>query len=206
MRKANIERKTKETDINLYLNLDGKGKAEINSGNGFFDHMLTLFCGHSKIDMTLDCKGDTDVDFHHSAEDIGICLGLALKETLGDKKGIMRYGEVILPMDEALILCALDFSGRAFLSYNVPTKATVVCDKEGNEVSKTNSFDTELSEEFFLSVVRNAGLTLHIKKLDGTNTHHIIEGVFKAFGRCLRSAVSFDKQFIDEIPSTKGSL
>ncbi len=206
MRTANITRKTKETDITLSLNLDGKGLAQIDSGNGFFDHMLTLLCGHSKIDMTLVCKGDTEVDFHHSAEDIGICFGSALKDALGDKKGIVRYGDIILPMDEALILCALDFSNRSFLAYNVPTKATAICDKDDNTVSKTNTFDTELVEEFLLALVRNCGLTLHIKKLDGTNTHHILEGVFKALGRTLRNAISYDIKFLDEIPSTKGSL
>lgn len=206
MRTAIIERKTKETDILLQINLDGKGIADVNSGNGFFDHMLTLLCGHSKMDMKLICKGDIEVDFHHSAEDIGICFGLALKKALGDKKGIIRYGDIILPMDEALIMCALDFSGRTLLAYNVPTKATVICDKDGNSVSETASFDTELVEEFFYGVVRNAEFTLHIKKLDGNNTHHIIEGVFKAFGRTLRKALAFDKDFLNEIPSTKGSL
>lgn len=206
MRTAYIERKTKETDISLQLNLDGKGNAKVDSGNGFFDHMLTLLCGHSKMDITLVCKGDTEVDFHHSAEDIGICFGLALNKALGDKKGIIRYGDITLPMDEALILCALDFSGRAFLSYNVPTKATALCDKDDVSVSKLGIFDTELVEEFFYGVVRNADLTLHIKKLDGTNTHHIIEGVFKAFGRTLRKAISLDAMFLNEIPSTKGSL
>lgn len=206
MRTASLERKTKETDISLSINLDGKGIANVDSGNGFFNHMLTLLCGHSKMDINLVCKGDTEVDFHHSAEDIGICLGIALKKALDDKKGIVRYGDIILPMDEALILCALDFSGRGFLAYNVPTKATTLCDKDDIEVSKVGVFDTELVEEFFYGVVRNADLTLHIKKLDGTNTHHIIEGVFKAFGRALRKAISYDTKFIDEIPSTKGSL
>lgn len=206
MRTASLERKTKETDITLFINLDGKGIADVNSGNGFFDHMLTLLCGHSKMDINLVCKGDTEVDFHHSAEDIGICFGQALKKALGNKKGIVRYGDIILPMDEALILCALDFSGRGFLSYNVPTKATALCDKDDVAVSKALVFDTELVEEFFYGVVRNADLTLHIKKLDGTNTHHIIEGVFKAFGRALRKAISYDTKFLDEIPSTKGSL
>ncbi len=206
MRKASVNRKTKETEITLDINLDGKGIAKVNSGNGFFDHMLTLLCGHSKMDINLDCKGDTFVDFHHSAEDIGIALGTAIKNALGDKRGIVRYGDIILPMDEALILCAMDFSGRAYLNYQVETKATAIVDKNGEQVSINNLFDTELAQEFFFALTRNADMTLHIKKLEGTNTHHIIEGVFKAFGRALRKAISFDKDFLEEIPSTKGSL
>ncbi|NCA92278.1 imidazoleglycerol-phosphate dehydratase HisB [bacterium] len=206
MRKAEVKRQTKETDITLEINLDGRGIAEVESGNGFFDHMLTLLCGHSKIDMKLICIGDIAVDFHHSAEDIGIALGLAIKTALGDKRGIVRYGDIILPMDEALILCSMDFSGRGYLNYKVETRATTIVDKSEDKVSITNLFDTELSEEFFCALTRNADMTLHIKKLDGTNTHHIIEGVFKAFGRALRRAISFDKDFLDEIPSTKGKL
>ncbi len=206
MRKASVNRKTKETDIALEINLDGKGIAEVDSGNGFFNHMLTLLCGHSKIDIKLVCKGDTDIDFHHSAEDIGIALGTAIKTALGDKKGIVRYGDIILPMDEALILCAMDFSGRGYLNYQVETKATAIVDKNEEQVSIKSIFDTELAQEFFFAFTRNADMTLHIKKMEGSNTHHILEGVFKAFGRTLRKAISFDKEFLDEIPSTKGSL
>lgn len=206
MRQGVINRRTKETDITVTLNLDGTGKAEIATGSGFFNHMLELFASHGRFDLKVKAVGDTDVDFHHTAEDIGIVLGTALKSNLGDKKGIKRYGSIILPMDEALILCALDFSGRSFLAYDVSLKATKMSD-EGEEIpAVVGSFDTELVEEFLLAFVRNAGLTLHIKQLAGANTHHIIEGAFKAFGRALCEAVAIDAKFIDEIPSTKGSL
>ncbi len=195
MRTSTINRKTAETDISLTLELDGSGSAEINSGCGFLDHMLTLFAKHGKFDLTLTCNGDTYVDDHHTAEDIGISLGQAFSEAIGNKMGICRYGDVILPMDEALILSAVDLSGRGLLSYGltIPTE-------------KVGTFDTELCEEFWLSFVRNAAITLHIKQLSGTNSHHIIEGSFKAVARALREAVSIDREFADEIPSTKGVL
>ncbi|MBQ3265437.1 MAG: imidazoleglycerol-phosphate dehydratase HisB [Ruminococcus sp.] len=195
MRTAEINRKTNETDIRLSLNLDGTGKSEIHSGVGFLDHMLTLFARHGRFDLTLTCDGDTYVDDHHSVEDIGIALGQAFEKALGDKRGIIRYGSFILPMDETLILCAVDISGRSYLNFDlhIPTE-------------KVGAFDTELAEEFFLGFVRNANLTLHIKQLEGKNSHHIIEGTFKAFGRTMKQAVAVDEDFRDEIPSTKGVL
>ncbi|MBQ2686524.1 MAG: imidazoleglycerol-phosphate dehydratase HisB [Clostridia bacterium] len=195
MRNVQIERKTAETDISLFIELDGKGKSEIESGCGFLDHMLTLFSSHSRSDIKLTCKGDTQVDYHHTAEDIGIALGAAIKKAIGDKKGINRYGSFILPMDEALIMCAIDISGRSHLSFSldIPTE-------------RVGDFDTELVEEFFTALTREAGITLHLKKLDGKNSHHIIEGAFKAFARALRIAVSIDPSLGDEIPSTKGVL
>ena len=195
MRNVQIERKTAETDISLFIELDGKGKSEIESGCGFLDHMLTLFSSHSRSDLKLTCKGDTQVDYHHTAEDIGIALGSAIKKAIGDKKGINRYGSFILPMDEALIMCAIDISGRSHLSFSldIPTE-------------RVGDFDTELVEEFFTALTREAGITLHIKKLDGKNSHHIIEGAFKAFARALRIAVSIDPTLGDEVPSTKGVL
>ena len=195
MRSAEIRRKTAETDIYLCLNLDGTGKSDIDSGCGFMNHMLTLFSSHGRFDLTVKCIGDTDVDFHHSAEDIGICLGDAFSEALGDKKGIRRYGDTILPMDEALIMSAVDFSGRDYLGYmmNIPTE-------------KVGEFDTELVEEFWLAFVRRAGCALHIRSLSGKNSHHIIEGAFKSVGRSLREAVGIDPRFANEIPSTKGVL
>jgi imidazoleglycerol-phosphate dehydratase len=195
MRTAEIKRKTNETDITLVLNLDGTGKSEINSGNGFMDHMLTLFAKHGRFDLTVICNGDTEVDFHHSAEDIGICLGKAFKEALGDMKGIYRYGDIILPMDETLILASVDISGRDYLNYdvNIPTPAV-------------GGMDTELIEEFFISFVRNSDITLHIKQLEGKNSHHIIEGIFKAVSRALCKAVFEDLTLGGEIPSTKGLL
>lgn len=195
MRVAEINRKTKETDIYLKLCLDGKGDSKIDTGCGFFDHMLTLFASHSRFDLTVTCQGDTDVDYHHSIEDIGIALGSALKNALGDKRGITRYGSMILPMDETLILSAVDISGRAHLQYSLDIPA-----------QKVGEFDTELTEEFFISLVRNADLTLHIKQLSGSNSHHIIEGTFKSVARTLRQAVAIDPNFADEIPSTKGVL
>ena len=195
MRKSEISRKTNETDISLSLCLDGTGKSEIDTGIGFLDHMLDLFAKHGRMDLSVKCKGDTFVDFHHSAEDIGIVLGQAFKEAVGDKKGIKRYGNMLLPMDESLILASLDISGRAFLKYDlmIPTQ-------------KVGEMDTELIEEFFISFVRNADITLHIKQLDGTNSHHIIEGAFKAVARAIREAVSIDEKAKDEIPSSKGLL
>ena len=195
MRKAEIKRTTKETDVSLSLTLDGRGKSEIDTGVGFLDHMLTLFASHGRFDLSITCKGDTKVDDHHSVEDIGICLGLALKEALGDCRGICRYGSMLLPMDEALVQCVLDVSGRPYLVYRmeIPTE-------------KVGSFDTELVEEFLLALVRNAGITLHVRQLDGSNSHHIIEGLFKALGRALAAAVRLNPDCMNEIPSTKGSL
>ena len=195
MRTAKIIRDTAETKIKLSLSLDGKGESSINSGCGFMDHMLTLFTHHGGFDLTLSCQGDTYVDDHHTVEDIGICLGQAFAEALGDKKGICRYGNMILPMDEALILSAVDFSGRGYLGYglSVPTE-------------KVGSFDTELVEEFFMAFVRTAGCTLHFQQLSGKNSHHIIEGAFKSVARSLRQAVAIDGRFSDLLPSTKGVL
>lgn len=195
MRSVNLHRKTAETDIKLSLNLDGAGKGKISTGCGFLDHMFTLFSKHARFDLDIKCVGDVQVDYHHSAEDIGICLGKAFAKALDDMKGIERYGDIILPMDETLILCATDISGRAHLEYDVeiPTE-------------KIGDFDSELVEEFFLAFVRNANVTLHIKKLNGRNSHHIAEGVFKAFGRTMAKAVKINEAFKDEIPSTKGVL
>ena len=195
MRAAEIIRKTAETDIALSLNLDGKGDSNINTGCGFLDHMLTLFAKHGRFDLDIFCKGDVEVDYHHTAEDIGISLGLAFADALGDKRGICRYGNMILPMDEALILSAVDFSGRGYLGYDmqIPT-------------AKVGDFDTELVEEFWLGFIRNACCTLHIKQLAGKNSHHIIEGAFKSVARSLRAAVAIDAEFANEIPSTKGVL
>ena len=195
MRTAKIERVTFETNIALFLNLDGSGKSEISSGCGFLDHMLTLFSRHARFDLSLKCVGDTFVDFHHTAEDIGICLGKAFSQALGDKKGIVRYGDTALPMDEALILSAVDISGRGELFFDLPITT-----------EKVGDFDTELCEEFFIAFSRNAGITLHIKELAGKNSHHIIEGTFKSVARSLKTAVSIDKDFSEEIPSTKGML
>lgn len=195
MRTAEIRRKTAETDIQLDLNIDGIGKSEISTGVGFLDHMLTLFSRHGRFDLNLVCKGDVDVDDHHSVEDIGICLGKAFAEAAGDMRGIKRYGSMILPMDETLILCAVDISGRSYLNFglDIPTE-------------KVGTFDTELAEEFFQAFVRNFPITLHIKQLEGKNSHHIIEGTFKAFGRAMKNAIEKDIKYADEIPSTKGVL
>ena len=195
MRTAAIQRTTAETDIALRLNLDGKGVSEIATGVGFLDHMLTLLAVHGRLDLSVSCRGDTQVDDHHSVEDVGIALGQALKKALGDKRGVRRYGDVILPMDEALVLCAVDLSGRSCLRYGleIPTE-------------KVGTFDTELVEEFFSALCREAGLTLHLKQLDGTNSHHIIEAAFKAFGRALHDAASIDPGAADAVPSTKGLL
>ncbi len=195
MRNATIARKTAETDITLTLCLDGTGKAEIASGVGFLDHMLTLFAKHGRFDLSVSCQGDLAVDAHHTVEDIGICLGQAFAQALGQKRGICRYGSTTLPMDEALILSAVDLSGRAYLDYDLTLPAAQI----GN-------FDTELGEEFFLAFVRNAGATLHIRQLAGKNTHHILEGAFKSVGRTLKAAVAIDAATKDEIPSTKGVL
>lgn len=195
MRTAVINRKTKETDISLALNLDGKGNSNIDSGCGFLDHMLTLFSKHARFDLDLTCKGDTEVDYHHTAEDIGIALGGAFTKALGDKKGIVRYGNFLLPMDETLIMSAVDISGRSHLSYSVDVRA-----------KKVGDFDTELVEEFFEAFVRNAKITLHIIKMSGKNSHHILEGVYKSVARSLKEAVAIDKEYEDEIPSTKGVL
>lgn len=195
MRTAEITRTTAETTITLRLCLDGTGASQVQSGVGFLDHMLTLFAKHSRFDLTLTCTGDTQVDDHHSVEDIGIVLGQALCQALGDKRGIRRYGSCILPMDEALILCAADLSGRSCLRLQaqIPTE-------------KVGTFDTELVEEFFQALTREARLNLHLRQLDGTNSHHIIEAMFKALGRTLRQAVAIDPDCRDEIPSTKGVL
>lgn len=195
MRTAEIIRKTAETDIKLKIDLDGSGKSSIETGCGFMDHMLTLFAKHGRFDIDIVCKGDNYVDDHHTVEDIGISLGKAFAEALGDKKGITRYGSMMLPMDEALILTAVDISGRGYLGFDmqIPTQ-------------KVGTFDTELVEEFFLGFVRNADCTLHIKQLAGTNSHHIIEGAFKSFGRSMKQAVKIDADYADEIPSTKGVL
>lgn len=195
MRKGEINRTTAETNIALSIELDGTGKSEISTGCGFLDHMLTLFASHGRFDLSVSCKGDVDVDYHHSVEDIGICLGKAFAEAVGNCKGIKRYGNMMLPMDESLVLCALDVSGRAYLNYGLDIKA-----------EKIGDFDTELIEEFFLAFVRNANITLHIKQLDGKNAHHIAEACFKAFARALRQAVEIDEKAQNEIPSTKGVL
>ena len=195
MRKAEISRKTNETDINLSLNLDGTGNYSIDTGCGFLNHMLDLFSKHSRIDLSVTCKGDIEVDFHHTAEDIGIALGEAIKEAAGNKAGIKRYGHIILPMDEALILAAVDFGGRAYLGFDVQIPSP-----------KVGEFDTELIEEFFAAFTRCSGMNLHIKKLDGRNSHHIIEGVFKAVARALAISIEIDPKLCGEIPSTKGVI
>ena len=195
MRTAEIIRKTGETDIALRLNLDGSGKANIATGCGFLDHMLTLFARHGRFDLDVTCKGDTWVDDHHTVEDIGIALGQAFAQALGDKRGIYRYGDVALPMDETLILSAVDISGRGYLGYALQIPA-----------QKVGTFDTELVEEFWLAFIRNAQITLHIRQLAGTNSHHIIEGAFKSVARSLRAAVAIDPVAANEIPSTKGVL
>ncbi len=195
MPSAEITRKTGETEIQLVLKTDGNGTSKINSGCGFLDHMLTLFAKHGRFDLELTCKGDTEVDYHHSVEDIGICLGKAFRQALGSCAGIARYGSMLLPMDEALVLCAVDISGRAYLACNLEIPA-----------QKVGDFDTELVEEFLTAFVREAAITLHVRRLDGKNSHHIIEAVFKALARALASAVAVDAARSDEIPSTKGVL
>ncbi|MBR4575713.1 MAG: imidazoleglycerol-phosphate dehydratase HisB [Clostridia bacterium] len=195
MRQAEIIRKTGETDIRILLNADGTGEREISTGVGFLDHMLELFARHGRFDLKVACTGDTRVDDHHTTEDIGIALGLALDKALGDRKGITRYGQTILPMDESLILSAVDLSGRGLLAYDlqIPTE-------------KVGTFDTELTEEFFRALAHNARMTLHLRQLAGSNSHHIIEGAFKSVARSLRAAVKIDPEYAEEIPSTKGVL
>ena len=195
MRSASVTRKTGETDITLMLNLDGTGASSLSTGCSFLDHMLTLFAKHGHFDLTVACQGDTWVDDHHTVEDIGICLGDAFAQALGDLRGVTRYGSITLPMDEALILTAVDLSGRGMLCYGLelPTE-------------KVGTFDTELTEEFFLAFVRRAGITLHIRQLAGKNSHHIIEGAFKSTARSLRQAVAIDPAWAGEVPSTKGVL
>ena len=195
MRCAVIERKTAETDIYLKLELDGTGTSEVATGCGFLDHMLTLFAKHGRFDLTVRCQGDTWVDDHHTVEDVGIALGQAFCQALGDKRGIYRYGDTTLAMDESLILTSVDISGRAFLGYalKIPTQ-------------KVGTFDTELTEEFFLGFVRNSLMTLHLRQLAGSNSHHIIEGTFKSVARSLRKAVAIDQAFASDVPSTKGVL
>lgn len=195
MRTAEIRRETAETSISLSLSLDGSGMSEVDTGVGFLDHMLTLFARHGRMDLRVKADGDNYVDDHHTVEDTGIALGQAFRKALGDKRGICRYGSCTLPMDEALIMTAVDISGRPHLSYGleIPTE-------------KVGSFDTELTEEFWLGFVRNAGITLHMRQLAGKNSHHIIEGAFKSAARSLRQAVAIEEEFADEIPSTKGLL
>lgn len=195
MRTAQIERATAETVISLTLNLDGTGVSDCRTGCGFLDHMLTLFARHGRFDLSVACKGDTAVDYHHTVEDIGICLGKAFAEAVGDKKGIVRYGDMTLPMDEALILSAVDISGRGGCYYDlqIPTQ-------------NVGDYDTELDQEFWIAFAQNAGITLHIRQLAGRNSHHIMEGAFKSVARSLKTAVRIDPDFSDEIPSTKGML
>ena len=195
MRTASVIRKTAETDISLTLCLDGKGESTIKTGCGFLDHMLILFAKHGRFDLSVSCIGDTYVDYHHTVEDVGICLGQAFSKALGDKKGIIRYGNMLLPMDETLILSAVDISGRGgfYPTMNIPTQ-------------KVGDFDTELCLEFWIAFARDAGMTLHVQQLAGSNSHHIIEGIFKSVARSLKTAVAIDPAFADEIPSTKGML
>ena len=195
MRTAAIERKTAETDIRLTLTLEGAGLSDVDTGCCFMDHMLTLFAKHGRFDLAVRCAGDTNVDYHHTVEDLGIVLGAAFSQALGDKRGISRYGSCVLPMDEALILTAVDLSGRAYLGFELPLAA-----------QKVGDFDTELVKEFFMAFARSAACTLHIRELAGENTHHVIEGAFKSFGRTMRAAAAIDPEAADEIPSTKGML
>lgn len=195
MRTSQFTRNTAETQISIKLNLDGSGESEIATGCGFLDHMLTLFSRHGRFDLNVRCVGDTQVDYHHTVEDIGIALGTAFSQALGDKRGICRYGDTTLPMDEALILTAVDISGRSYLGFDLPIPT-----------QKVGEFDTELVEEFWLGFVRKAELTLHFKELAGSNSHHIIEGAFKSAARSLKKAVLIDPSYADEIPSTKGVL
>lgn len=195
MRTADIQRDTQETRISLRLCLDGTGKSDVATGLGFLDHMLTLFARHGDFDLTVRCDGDTEVDGHHSVEDIGICLGKAFSEALGDKRGICRYGQFLLPMDETLVLCACDLSGRDYLGWSVELPA-----------AKVGDFDTELAKEFWLAFVRSCPGSIHIRQMAGENTHHILEAVFKGMGRTLKAAVALDEKHLGEIPSTKGTL
>ena len=195
MRTASIQRDTRETRIKLSLNLDGTGRAEVSTGCGFLDHMLELFARHGDFDLSAVCQGDVRVDYHHSVEDIGICLGKAFQEALGDKRGLVRYGQFLLPMDETLVLCAVDLSGRDYLGWAVDLPA-----------AKAGDFDTELAKEFWLGFVRNCLGSLHIRQMAGENTHHILEAVFKGAGRALKEAASLDPKHLNEVPSTKGVL
>lgn len=195
MRTSEIKRKTAETDILLSLCLEGTGRADVHTGCGFLDHMLTLFAGHGRFDLTVSCTGDTWVDDHHTVEDVGICLGMAFAQALGEKRGITRYGSFALPMDETLILAAADLSGRSYLGYSLDIPA-----------QKIGTFDTELVEEFFLAFVRQCPMSLHIRKLSGINSHHIAEGAFKAVARAMKEAVKVDGAAPDCVPSTKGVL
>lgn len=195
MRSGTVNRKTAETDIDLSLCIDGSGESSVDTGVGFLDHMLTLFARHSGFNLAVTCRGDVHVDDHHSVEDIGICLGTAFASAIGDKRGISRYGSALIPMDEALVLAAVDVSGRGKAVY----EAQIPCQKVG-------TFDTELAEEFFESFARFSGVTLHIRQISGANGHHIIEGMFKAFARALSAAVQLDERFADMVPSTKGVL
>ena len=195
MRKAEISRKTGETKIELSLCLDGTGASSVDTGCGFLDHMLTLFAKHARYDLSVKCEGDTNVDYHHTVEDVAICLGKAFDEAIGEKRGIVRYGDIALPMDEALILSAVDISGRAYLGYALDIPAY-----------KVGDFDTELCQEFFMAFVREAKITLHIRQLAGVNSHHIIEGAFKSVARALSKASEIDQRFSNEIPSTKGVI
>ncbi len=195
MRTADIKRATGETQISLTLNLDGTGKSQCITGCGFLDHMLTLFARHGRFDLDVTCKGDTWVDYHHTVEDVGICLGKAFAQALGEKKGIVRYGDITLPMDESLILAAVDISGRGGCYYDLQIPA-----------QKVGDFDTELGLEFWTAFARDAGMTLHLRQLAGTNSHHILEGSFKAAARALKAAVAIDRDFPQEVPSTKGVL
>ena len=195
MRTAEINRKTAETDISLKINLDGTGVSDCRTGCGFLDHMLTLFAKHGRFDLNVTCVGDTHVDYHHTVEDVGICLGKAFAQALGERKGIIRYGDTTLAMDESLILTAVDISGRGgcYYALKIPTE-------------KVGDFDTELCQEFLIAFAQNAGLTLHVRQLAGSNSHHIIEGTFKSLARSMKKAVAIDKAFANEIPSTKGVL
>ena len=195
MRSASVTRKTAETDIDLWIELDGSGRGNIDTGVGFLDHMLELFAKHGSFDLDIKCTGDIDVDFHHTTEDIGIAIGSAFADALGDKRGITRYADIVLPMDETLMLAAVDISGRSYLGFDCVMPA-----------EKVGTFDTELVKEFFLGFVRASGITLHFKELAGENTHHIIEAMFKAFGRVMAGAVKIDPAHSFEIPSTKGVL
>lgn len=195
MRTASIQRDTKETRIALTLDLDGTGKASIASGCGFLDHMLELFARHGDFDLSVTCHGDTQVDCHHSVEDIGICLGKAFAQALGEKRGITRYGQFLLPMDETLVLSAVDLSGRDYLGWAVELPS-----------AKVGDFDTELAKEFWLAFVRNCPASIHIRQMAGENTHHILEAVFKGMGRTLKMAAAMDPRHAGEIPSTKGVL
>ena len=195
MRTAHIQRDTRETRISLDLCLDGTGKSDIRTGCGFLDHMLELFARHGDFDLTVNCQGDTQVDDHHSVEDIGICLGQAFTVALGDKRGIRRYGQFLLPMDETLVLCACDLSGRDYLGWSVDLPA-----------AKVGSFDTELAKGFWLGFVRRCPASVHFRELAGENTHHILEAVFKGAGRMLKEAVSPDEKHLQDIPSPKGVL